>query len=79
MYLHTSWIVAEHLLELQREADEARLAAAARRAGTTPPTGLARRLVARVALAVSATAAAVAAWSDPTIDRRPGRSATVEA
>lgn len=73
MYLLTSAIVAEHILELMREASEARLARVTR--GAARP-GIARRLVARVARTVSSAAAAVAAWSDPATDFRHAHPAT---
>ena len=71
MYLLTSDIVAEHVLELLRDASEARRSAGARRADPARRPGVARRLIARVACALSSATDAAASWSDPAIDVRP--------
>jgi hypothetical protein len=72
MYLLHAAIVADRLAALVREADNDRLVKAARlnqlqHTNSESRPGLARRLVARVALALSNATARLATWSDPTI------------
>ena len=61
----TSLIVAEHQLELQREAETERLANEARETGGGPRRGPVQRLVGRSARGLSRALAALAARVDP--------------
>lgn len=72
MYLLHAAIVADRLAAFAREAEDDRRLYAARRAerrhaDDDARPGLARRLVARLALALSNATARLATWSDPTI------------
>ena len=69
-----SLIVAEHLLDLRREADEARLAHEALDEPTTPGRpGRVSRLTGRSARGLSRRLAALAARVDPIEEPRPER------
>jgi len=66
MVPYTAILATQHLLDLQREADSARLANAAKRAGAEPTDrGGWSRLAARSVRGLSAALASLAARIDP--------------
>jgi hypothetical protein len=70
---YTALIAAQHLADLQREADRSRLANVARRGSANPPSDVSglNRLAARSARSLSVALASLATRIDPIDVRRP--------